>query len=157
MLSFKTPFITCCTPRTFPRSSPPLIAPYWHDFDPRIGSAIYYRQTNDSQQLQLFHTCLSSALNATGGLSNFSPTLLFIATWDQVPKFSRSALVNSRSMVDCMLPHQECIRDESIKLTPVYTCLQTLSTWQKVYLHKHHTVTRYPNRNTVQKYILLCR
>ena len=129
MLSFETSFTSCCAPRTLPRSSPPLIAPYWHDFDPTIGGAIYYRQTNDSQQLQLFHTRLSLALNAAGGLSNFSPTLLFIATWDQVPQYSGSALVNSISMVDCMLPHQECIRDESIKLTPVYTSLQTLSTW----------------------------
>ena len=138
MLSFETSFISCCAPRTFPRSSPPLIAPYWHDFDPSNGGSIYYRQTNDPQQLQLFHTRLNSALN-TRRLSSFSPTLLFIATWDQVSQFSGSALVNSRSMVDCMLPHQECIRDESVKLTPVYTCLQTLSTWQTVYLHKHHT------------------
>ena len=138
MLSFETSFISCCAPRTFQRSSPPLIAPYWHDFDPTVGGSIYYRQIIDTQQLQLFQTCLSSALNAAG-LSNFSPALLFIATWDQVPQYSGSALVNSRSMVDCMLLHQKYIRDESIKLTPVYTCLQTLSTWQKVYLHKHHT------------------
>ena len=88
---------------------------------------------------------LNSPLN-TRELSNFSPTLLFIATWDQVPQYSGSALVNSRSMVDCMLPHQECIRDESVKLTPVYmyilyTCLQILSVYMiKSNLHKHHIV-----------------
>ena len=92
VLSFERSFTSCCAPRTFPSSSPPLIAPFWHDFDPTVGGKIYYRQTNDPRQLQLYHTRLSTALT-TKGLSNFFPALLFIATWDQVPQFSGSALV----------------------------------------------------------------
>ena len=93
VLSFEMPFTFCCAPRTFPIYPTPLIAPFWHDFDPTLGGNIYYRQTNNSQELQLFQTSLSSALN-TRGLGNFSPTLLFIVTWDQVPEFLGSTLVN---------------------------------------------------------------
>ena len=77
----------------FPDNSPPLIAPFWHDFNPSIGGNIYYRQTNDPQQLQLYNTRLSTALTTNGLSNDFFPTLLFIATWDQVPQFSGSRLV----------------------------------------------------------------
>lgn len=94
VLSFEQSFTTCCGSRTFPRSSssPPLVAPFWLDFNPRVGGNIYYRQTNHPQQLQLYHARLNTALTIKG-LSNFFPTLLFIATWDQVAQYSGSAMV----------------------------------------------------------------
>ena len=91
-------FASCC-PQAFPLRSPPLIAPFWHDFGPYLGGNIYYRQTNDSQLLQLYHTRLSTAL-ATKDLGNFFPTLLFTATWDQVAQFSGLAQVNATVTVN---------------------------------------------------------
>ena len=85
------------TPREFPFPSPPLIAPFWHDFNPNVGGSIFYRQTNDSAQLQLVHTMLSD-LDVEGldlDLANFHPTQLFIATWYQVPPFGLSHEVHS--------------------------------------------------------------
>ena len=41
--------------RSFPFQSPPLIAPFWDDFNPRRGGMIYYRETNDTDQLELFY------------------------------------------------------------------------------------------------------
>ena len=99
MLSFEGSFTSCCGSRSFPLRSPPLIAPFWHDFGPHQGGNIYYRQTNDSQLLQLYHTRLSRAL-FTKGLGNFFPTLLFIATWDQVAQFGHSAQVNATVTVN---------------------------------------------------------
>lgn len=69
----------------FPFRSPPLIAPFWDDFDPSVGGAIYYRLTNDSDQLQLF--CNYTLLLKDEELNEYYPTHLFIATWHQVPPF----------------------------------------------------------------------
>ena len=98
MLSFESSFTACCGSRTFPIFSPPLVAPFWHDFDPTVGGIIYYRQTNDSQQLQLFRSLLTDR-----GVSSFFPTLLFIATWDQVPQYAGSPLVISTVTVIVLL------------------------------------------------------
>ena len=72
--------------RPFPFDSPPLIAPFWDDFDPRNGGNIYYRQTNDSDQLQMFHNNYTLFWK-TDWQNNFYPTNLFIATWCQVPPY----------------------------------------------------------------------
>ena len=73
--------------RSFPFRSPPLIAPFWDDFDPYFSGAIYYRQTNDSDLLQLFYNYTLLLKNADSELNEFYPVHLFIATWDQVPPF----------------------------------------------------------------------
>ena len=68
--------------------SPPLIAPFWLDFD-RTGasqSGIYYRLTEDPSYLELVHILLNSVENV-GDLTEFFPTKLFIATWDKVPQY----------------------------------------------------------------------
>ena len=51
--------------------SPPLIAPFWLDFDrtDTNESGIYYRQTNDSIYLEFIHTLLMNA--SVGGLVDF--------------------------------------------------------------------------------------
>ena len=74
--------------KAFPFQSPPLIAPFWDDFDPFFSGAIHYRQTNDSDLLELF--CNYTLLLKEGEdteLNEYHPTHLFIATWDQVPPF----------------------------------------------------------------------
>ena len=106
LLSFKHSFTACC-PQAFPLSSPPLVAPFWHDFNPGVGGNIYYRQTNDLQLLQFYHIRLSTAL-ATKDLDNFFPALLFIATWDQVAQYSGSAQVNSTVTVNLIISYGNC-------------------------------------------------
>ena len=69
----------------FPFRSPPLIAPFWDDFNPSAGGAIYYRQTNDSNQLQLFYNY--TLLLKDEELNEYYPTHLFIATWHRVPPY----------------------------------------------------------------------
>ena len=71
--------------RPFPINSAPVIAPFWADINPSAGGRISYRQSNDSALLQLASS-LAMGLN-DGYLTDFVPTNLFIATWDQVPPF----------------------------------------------------------------------
>ena len=67
------------------RSIPPLIAPYWEDFDLRKGGNIFYRQTSNPILLQIVRDQVQVSFQSTG---NFNPTDLFIVTWDQVPGYS---------------------------------------------------------------------
>ena len=71
--------------------SPPLIAPFWLDFDLTNISegGIYYRQTNDSAYLEFIHTMMMN-VNITDDIGDhvdFVPIQLFIATWEQVPQY----------------------------------------------------------------------
>ena len=88
VLSFEKRF-TDFFARLFPFESPPLIAPFWDDFNPRRGGMIYYRQTNDTDQLQLFYnySLLLKDDETENWAADFYPTHLFIATWYQVPPF----------------------------------------------------------------------
>ena len=88
-ISFRSPF-NSFIPRPFPSAFPPLIAPYWADFDSRRGGTISYRQTSNSTLLQRVRSQLQESFPSAG---NFTPTDLFIATWDQVPGFSFRSLV----------------------------------------------------------------
>ena len=72
-------------PRHFPFQSPPLIAPFWYDLDPSAGGNISYRQTNDSNTLNNVQSLLLEL--DVEEVMDFSPTHLFIATWNQVPAF----------------------------------------------------------------------
>ena len=77
-------------PSRFPLVSPPLIAPFWTDFNPSAGGNIYYRQTNDSDLLQAVESVVQDSDNED--LNSFSPTHLFIATWDEVPPFGQNGV-----------------------------------------------------------------
>ena len=120
ILSFNHPFTICCGARTFPIITiilhhfiyhpitvpplmiipPPLIAPFWHDFDPTVAGRISYRQTNNTNQLNTVHQLFTTL--DTGELRDFSPTHLFVATWDRVSQFASSSEVNTMScMYDC--------------------------------------------------------
>lgn len=87
MLSFRSPFFDFF-PRPFPLSGEVLIAPFWDDFDVRQGGQILFRQTDDEILLER----VGSSIN-----DDFSPALLFIATWDRVPRFSLPSNVILRS------------------------------------------------------------
>lgn len=87
VLSFGNERFTDFLARRFPFESPPLIAPFWDDFNPRMGGNISYRQTNDSDQLQLFYNYTSLLMDCKPEQNDCYPTHLYIATWDDVPPF----------------------------------------------------------------------
>lgn len=76
-------------PREFPITSPPLIAPFWRDFNPSVGGNITYRQSNDSIQLEGVHGLLSDIDVGNNNLTAFYPEHIFIATWHQVPPYGQ--------------------------------------------------------------------
>ena len=73
--------MTAYTPHPFPLSGRSvLIAPYWADVDtfPSSGS-VHYRQTADPAVLNLARDQIGAIFPL-----DFTPTFLFIATWDHV-------------------------------------------------------------------------
>lgn len=81
ILSFGSSF-TSFQPTPLPFVSPPLIAPFWADFDLRKGGNVFYRQTTQSDILQQI-AIIPSQISEF----QFVPTLAFIATWAAVPAF----------------------------------------------------------------------
>ena len=77
ILSFRLPF-TEFVPRPFPISGSPLIAPLWDDVN--FGT-IFYRVTSNVTLLQRACDQLQELFPFSG---DFTPTTLFIATWDRV-------------------------------------------------------------------------
>ena len=88
VLSFNQSFTNCCGRRRFSTFSAPLVAPFWHDFNPRVAGIISYRQTSNTSQLNTVHQLFTTL--DTGELRDFSPTHLFVATWDQVSEYDGS-------------------------------------------------------------------
>ena len=86
ILSFRQPFSSSFI-RQFPLFTVPLIAPYWENFDLRRGGNIFYRQTSNTTLLQRVRNQLQKSFPSAG---DFSPTRLFIATWERVPGFLQS-------------------------------------------------------------------
>lgn len=66
----------------------PIIAPLWADIDirPADGGNIWYRHTDDAELLRRAQVEIRDALL---NRATFTPTSLFIATWDHVGYFSR--------------------------------------------------------------------
>jgi len=96
-ISFRSRFFDFI-PRPFPLPYPrPLIAPYWADFDSRLGGTISYRQTSHSTLLQRVRGQIQEFFPSAG---DFIPTDLFIATWDQVPAFIPRTSNRCRDQVD---------------------------------------------------------
>ena len=90
MISFRRPF-SDFTPDPFPLNvNVTLIAPFWADVNLFINGAVYYRFTQDEQ---LLSTVKESIRNAFIG--DFSPDLLFVATWVRVAEFGGSSSVVS--------------------------------------------------------------
>ena len=85
ILSFQEEFSNCCPPRDFPRFSVPLIAPFWHDINIIAGGNIYYRQTVDTELIDISRELLLT-FNITP--PNFAPTNLLVVTWERVAPFS---------------------------------------------------------------------
>lgn len=80
------------SPQTFPLSSPlPLVAPYWADVDTSGTGTVWYRQTVSKEALERaqYDVTRDPTLFPSLDLSDFTPTLVVIATWDHVGYFSR--------------------------------------------------------------------
>ena len=84
ILSFQSAF-TYSTIRMFPLSvNISLIAPFWGDVDITRFGNIFYRETSNATLLQRAQDQLQGLFPSSG---NFTPTTLFIATWDRVAEF----------------------------------------------------------------------
>ena len=91
IISFQRPF-TDYIPRRFPlNNNIPLIAPFWDDVDIRRFGNIFYRQTSNVTLLQ---TARDQLQNLFPSSDNFTPTTLFIATWDRVAQFGGGSQVS---------------------------------------------------------------
>lgn len=77
-------------PDLFGNSMLKLIAPYWADVDTRAHETglVRYRETSDPQLLGRAAEEIHTAFVMHG---DFSPTLLFTATWDHVGYFNMKA------------------------------------------------------------------
>ena len=82
VLSFRSSFTTP-SPQSLPLSTSDIIvAPFWADVDITNAGNIFYRFTNDTNILNGVEEKIRGAYNV-----DFSPALLFIATWDRVAEF----------------------------------------------------------------------
>ena len=76
-------------PRPFPLSTNDvLIAPFWDFIETFFGGRVLFRHTNEEDLLTQVGTTINETL-----MVDFSPTLLFIVTWDGVPGFNEPSFV----------------------------------------------------------------
>ncbi len=73
------------TPEPFPITVGRLIAPFWDDVNIGVSGSIYFRQSSDLSMIQM----VQSRLRSINVAQDFTPTALFIATWDHVAEFNR--------------------------------------------------------------------
>ena len=93
VLSFQSPFIRSgYVPQGFSLSEvdTTLIVPFWDNLGIGRSGSIFYRQTNDTTLLQRARDQLQELFPSSG---NFTPTTLFIATWDRVAQFEGGSQV----------------------------------------------------------------
>ena len=89
ILSFQSLYLQYF-PEMFPSTGLPLIAPFWNDIDTTTFGSIFFRTTSNAALLQRAHDQLQELFPSSG---NFTPTMLFIATWDRVAPFGRKTQV----------------------------------------------------------------
>ena len=101
IISFQFPF-TEFRPRRFPLNNHiPLIAPFWDDVDIRRSGNIFFRQTSNATLLQRARDQLRELFPSPG---IFTPTMLFIATWDRVaPYFGGSEELQVSAYITILL------------------------------------------------------
>ena len=87
------------SPRMFPVPDLSLIAPFWDVVDIGRFGNVFCRETSNATLLQRARDQLQELFPSSG---NFTPTTLFIATWDRVAQFGGGAQV------------QICIHDVTI-------------------------------------------
>ena len=80
VLTFDQPFHVP-NPQPFPYNFLRKISPFWENIDTSRNGHIYYRNTTDITLLRRARFRLQDIFPSAGG---FSPSYLFIATWDGV-------------------------------------------------------------------------
>ena len=89
--SINAPGYNCADGLSFPLNGVAMITPSWSDYDEdwlipiddySIAGRLFYRFSTDETLLQEVGAAISSAF-----VSNFSPTSLFIATWEEMRKY----------------------------------------------------------------------
>ena len=80
----------------FPLLRLPLIAPFWDDVDIRRFGNIFYRETSNATLLQRARDQLQELFPSSG---NFTPTTLFIATWDRVAGYEGTIQVSAHMII----------------------------------------------------------
>ena len=94
VLSFQSPFIQSgYMPQGFALSdvNNTLIVPFWDNLGLRRFGNVFYRTTSNAALLQRAHDQLQELFPSS---ANFTPTTLFIATWDRVAESRRSDIVS---------------------------------------------------------------
>ena len=100
ILSFQHPF-TQFSPRRFPLNNLiPLVAPFWDDVDIRRFGNIFYREISNVTLLQRAPDQLQELFPSFGNLK-FTPTTLFIVTWDRVAEFGGGSQVSAYMTICC--------------------------------------------------------
>ena len=89
VLSFGSPY-SDFGEEAFPIVSPPLIAPFLHNISTINGGNVYYELTSDHDFIAGI-VAGAPQLDPDDNLPDYTPTLLFIATWDRVAPFSDSS------------------------------------------------------------------
>ena len=80
VISFRNPFFDLFINRFPLLTNDVLIAAFWDGVNTFFGGQVFFRQTNDENLLTQVASTVESAF-----MVDFSPTLLFIVTWDGVP------------------------------------------------------------------------
>ena len=70
----------------FPNNPHQLVAPYWADVDTRGSGNVWYMQTTDSALLAKATRYIQRGFVTE---QEFTPTNLFIATWDRVGYYNQ--------------------------------------------------------------------
>ena len=102
VLLFQSPFVQSgYVPRGFSLSdiNNTLIAPFWDNLGLRRFGNVFYRTTSNAALLQRAHDQLQELFPSS---DNFTPTTLFIATWDRVAEYEGGTQVSAYKMV-CLL------------------------------------------------------
>ena len=92
MISFNPPINQYWRHETLLLSDIPVIVPFRVRYLYEFTGNIFYRQTNDATLLQRASDQLQELFPSSG---NFTPTTLFIATWENVAEFGRPSQVSA--------------------------------------------------------------
>lgn len=86
VLSFLFP-VNQPSPLAFPVLAP-LIAVFWNDLNPLTNGQIFYRESSNTFDL---NQAKGDVLRANSNLVSFSPTRVYIVTWDRVSAYGGSS------------------------------------------------------------------
>ena len=88
--------------RPFPLSSSDiLLAPFWDDSNVKIGGQILFRLSDNQTLLNQVGSIINDTLEY-----DFTPTILFIVTWNRIPAFGGSP--NTVSVIIIIISHTSC-------------------------------------------------